>query len=176
MRFNVVKYQDPATKTYPGSPSIVQMHDRGTRIACDPFPGGHTKFTIRYDPLSRFYLTPSNYNPDPAWEALDRNVLSLSASRDLRRWQLCKVLLADDTDLSPSDSMQSIGFQYTDWQFDGEDIIYLVHTAYNGAHNFHDANHITFHILSNFRPCCLWGNGGYLAATQSVQRRGTEQA
>ncbi len=32
-----------------------------------------------------------------------------------------------------------------------EDIIYLVRTAYKGAHNFHDANRITFHRLRAFR-------------------------
>jgi hypothetical protein len=49
------------------------------------------------------------------------------------------------------DSAQLTGFQYVDWQFDGEDLLYLVRTAYDGAHNYHDANRITFHRLSSFR-------------------------
>jgi hypothetical protein len=32
-----------------------------------------------------------------------------------------------------------------DWQFDGNEIIAATRTALNGAHNFHDANHLTFH-------------------------------
>jgi hypothetical protein len=37
-----------------------------------------------------------------------------------------------------------------DWQFDGADIIYLVRTAYRGAHNHHDSNRITFHRLADY--------------------------
>ena len=44
-----------------------------------------------------------------------------------------------------------MGFQYVDWQFDGDDLIYLVRTAYDGAHNYHDSNRITFHRLADFR-------------------------
>ena len=48
-------------------------------------------------------------------------------------------------------SIELTGSQYPDWQFDGEDIICLVRTAYDGAHNFHDSNRITFHRIKNFR-------------------------
>ena len=37
------------------------------------------------------------------------------------------------------------------WQFDGDDLIYLVRTAHRGAHNYHDSNRITFHRLAGFR-------------------------
>lgn len=47
--------------------------------------------------------------------------------------------------------MRGTGFQYVDWQFDGEDLIYVVRVAYDGAHNFHDANRLTFHKLGGFR-------------------------
>ena len=43
------------------------------------------------------------------------------------------------------------GFQYVDWQFDGDDIIYLVRTAYRGAIRYHDSNRIIFRKLPNFR-------------------------
>ena len=49
------------------------------------------------------------------------------------------------------DSMRRTGFQYVDWHFDREDIIYLVRTAYIGAHNFHDANRVTFSRVERFR-------------------------
>ena len=39
------------------------------------------------------------------------------------------------------------GFQYVDWQFDGDDLIYVVRTAYRGARNFHDSNQIMFRRL-----------------------------
>jgi hypothetical protein len=42
-----------------------------------------------------------------------------------------------------------------DWQFDGRHIIFLSRTAFDddfgGAHNYHDANYLTFHRIRNFR-------------------------
>jgi hypothetical protein len=113
-------------------------------------PGGHSKFTIRYDPVSDLYLTLSNGIQDARDPSL-RSVLSLYASRDLRAWQRCATLLEDDSGLSHQDSIRLVGFQYVDWQFDGEEVIYLVRTAYDGAHSFHDSNRITFHRLEHFR-------------------------
>jgi len=47
------------------------------------------------------------------------------------------------------------GFQYVDWQFDGDDLIAACRTAFDddsdGAHNNHDANFLTFHRWKNFR-------------------------
>ena len=137
--------------------AIVTVHDHGRRIAFDPatgfidFPGGMTKFTIRRDPVTGRYLTLSNPNTNPDLGAFQRNVLALCTSADLRNWRVCRELLRDDSNLSETDSRRLTGFQYTDWQFDGDDILYLVRTAYDGAHNFHDSNRITFHRLKGFR-------------------------
>ena len=109
-----------------------------------------SKFTIRRDPVTGAYLTLSNNNTDPAHPS-QRNVLSLHASQDLRHWRHVITLLEDDSGLSPEQSIARIGFQYVDWQFDGDDIIYVVRAAYRGAHNFHDANHIVFARIENFR-------------------------
>jgi len=135
---------------------VVTIHDAGRRIAFDPatgfvrFPGGMTKFTIRRDPATGLYVTLSNNNTDPAWPN-QRNVLSLHASRDLAGWRHVKTLLEDDLPLSHDDSIRLTGFQYVDWHIDGDDLIYLVRTAYDGAHTFHDANRVTFHRLAEFR-------------------------
>ena len=137
--------------------AIVTVHDEGRRIAFDPatgfidFPGGMTKFTIRRDPVTNRYLTLSNPNTDPSLSASQRNRLVLYASRDLRQWQECCILLEDDSGFDEARSRQMTGFQYVDWHFDGDDLLYLVRTAYDGAHNFHDSNRITFHRLADFR-------------------------
>ena len=109
-----------------------------------------SKFTIRRDPVTGAYLTLSNNNTDPAHPS-QRNVLSLHASEDLLHWRHVTTLLEDDSGLSPEQSIARIGFQYVDWQFDGDDIIYVVRAAYRGAHNFHDANHIVFARIEGFR-------------------------
>lgn len=139
---------------------LVRVSEDGLALSFDPanglitLPGGHTKFTIRRDPITGLYFTLSNGSLDPAWPAV-RTVLALYASRDLRDWQRLAVLLQDDTGLPYEASIQAIGFQYADWQFDGEDIIAAVRTAYDGAHNYHDANRITFHVIRDFRKLAL---------------------
>ena len=51
--------------------------------------------------------------------------------------------------------MRYHGFQYPDWQFDGDDIVVASRTAYDegngGAHNFHGADYLTFHRVVDFR-------------------------
>jgi hypothetical protein len=136
--------------------AIVKVEQGGQSVSFDPdhgfinFPGGMTKFTIRREATTGLYLTLSNNNTDPNYPS-QRNVLSLHSSTDLLVWQHVKTLLEDDLGLSHEESVRLTGFQYVDWHFDGEDIIYAVRTAYNGAHNFHDANRITFHKLLAFR-------------------------
>ena len=135
--------------------SVVRILDEGRRVTDKPFdyidlPGGKCKFTIRRDPLTDKYWTLSNpvMNPELHYQ---RNVLALFVSDDLRRWRHVKTLMDDDQGLSEKEAADKIGYQYADWQFDGDDIIYIVRTAWNGAHNFHDANRITFAKVERFR-------------------------
>jgi hypothetical protein len=69
----------------------------------------------------------------------------------LWNWRRVKLLIEDETGLKPEDSIRLTGFQYTDWQFDGDDIIFAVRTAYRGAVTFHDSNRILFGKLKGFR-------------------------
>lgn len=129
--------------------AIVRVHDEGRRVSFDPadgfidLPGGMSKFTIRRDPATGKYLTLVNNNNDSRYPA-QRNILSLHASDDLRRWAHVRTLIEDDLPLAWEESVRLTGFQYVDWQFDGDGIMYVVRTAYDGAHNFHDANRVTF--------------------------------
>ncbi|MBN2296669.1 MAG: DNRLRE domain-containing protein [Pirellulales bacterium] len=113
------------------------------------FPGGGHKFTIRRDPMTGRYLSLVNNNTDPS-EPWQRNVLSLISSADLIDWEIHQTLLVDDHETSWDDSIDLTGFQYVDWQFDGDDIIYLSRTSYDGAHDYHDANRMTFHRIENY--------------------------
>lgn len=114
-------------------------------------PGGSKKFTIRYDESSKKYWTIANDVP-PAYADKNphavRNHLVLMSSDDLKNWQIRQVLLAHpDSDKH--------GFQYADWVFDGNDILFVSRTAFDddkgGANNYHDANYLTFHRIKNFR-------------------------
>lgn len=115
------------------------------------FPGGSKKFTIRYDEKSKRYWTLSNIILPEDKEkrpAGVRNRQALCSSPDLREWTVHQVVL-DHPDV------EKHGFQYVDWLFEGDDIIFLSRTAYNdeygGANNNHDANFLTFHRIGDFR-------------------------
>jgi hypothetical protein len=77
-----------------------------------------------------------------------RNTVALLHSKDLTRWEIRCVLLSHA-------DVRKHGFQYLDWQFDGDDLIAVCRTAWEdatgGARNNHDANFLTFHRWSNFR-------------------------
>ena len=124
------------------------------------FPGGMSTFSIRYDPVTQTH----DYG--------QRNILSLSYSKDLVNWTIgIDHLLYDDTDLEFNDSLRYTGFHYVDWQFDqvssnessciewncngGSDIIYLIRTSYRGANTYHNSNRITYKILKDFRNLYL---------------------
>ena len=77
--------------------------------------------------------------PGPAPEL--RTILGSRGSRRLHpvsyRWRVVTTLMQDDSGLLPEDSVRLTGYQYVDWQFDGDDLIYVVRTASRGARNFH---------------------------------------
>lgn len=115
------------------------------------FPGGSKKFAIRYDEKTDKYWTLVNNIPagyESAYPASVRNYLSLASSEDLHKWKL------HETILSHPDRLKH-GFQYVDWDFDGDDIIFLSRTAYDddfgGAKGYHDANYLTFHRIKNYK-------------------------
>ena len=136
--------------------AVIKVHKDYKHISFDlntgfiSFPGGATKFTIRRDETTGIYWTLSNGNINSSFPTR-RSVLSLYKSHDLICWDHMAILLQDYKGLSAEDAVRLTGFQYADWQFDGEDIIYLVRTAYDGAPNYHDSNRITFHKLRDFR-------------------------
>lgn len=134
--------------------AILELTNRALKLdRFVDFPGGATKFTIRFDPVSKLYWTLSN--PALPGEPLAtsspgsvRNTLALMSSPDLTHWTPRKIVLHH-----PESHFHA--FQYVDWQFDKSDIIVASRTAFDdgmgGAHSFHDANYLTFHRIKNFR-------------------------
>lgn len=112
---------------------------------CIDFPANHSKFQIKYDDVSKKYYSVASRILDSE-NASSRNLLSLLISDDCVNWSVREDLLD-----FRNDDPQKTGFQYVDFMFDGDDIIYLCRTAMNEAHNFHDANYSTFHRIENFR-------------------------
>ncbi|GJM33593.1 MAG: hypothetical protein DHS20C18_25940 [Saprospiraceae bacterium] len=141
-----------------GKACIIKVSEYGETVTFDPengfidFPGGCKKFTIRYDGVSKRYWSLTNYIPEEFKghnPERTRNTLALISSSDLRNWVVNKIVLQHP-------DVAHTGFQYADWQFEGNDIITLIRTAYpepdgTKAHNCHDANYITFFRVENFR-------------------------
>ena len=112
--------------------------------------GANCRTHVLRDPVGGKYWAIGNLVTNPATPRM-RSVMALSVSDDGYGWRVAKILL-DYSHLS-TDSVQTdkIGFQYTSFIFDGDDILYLSRTAFNGAHSFHDANCQTFGTVKDFR-------------------------
>ncbi|MNK17126.1 hypothetical protein D3C87_353100 [compost metagenome] len=144
--------------------AVISISDDGKRVYFENkpseyvwFPGAETKFTIRYDSLSRTYFTAVNkithfdkksiesYNGN--WH--QRNVLALYSSKDLKNWEERYHIVKWNTG-TQLNTWDVFGFQYADWQFEGNDIILVSRSSWYGA-RYHDANLMTFHRIKNFR-------------------------
>ncbi|KVC45508.1 sialidase family protein [Burkholderia diffusa] len=141
----------------PERAAIVTVNANGTMARFDvpagfvDMPGGGKKFTIRFDPRTKLYWSLSNV-VTPLYRGNNyeraRNVVALISSPDLVHWTLGRTVLSHP-------DWNRHGFQYVDWQFDGNDIVAVARTSFDdpegGAHSQHDANFVTFHRIARFR-------------------------
>ena len=108
------------------------------------FPANLSKFMIKKDNASgRYYSVATRRIDEPQTR---RNLLSLMASYDLKSWTVVCDLI-DKRNEDPD----KIGFQYVDFEIEGDDIIYLCRTAINCANSYHNSNYHTFHRIKDFR-------------------------
>lgn len=122
-------------------------------------PGAEKKFAASYDPVSqKFYVLSNPVLPAHesgsgfTWQLI-RNTGALISSRDLYHWDVEQLFLY-------SGNINYEGFQYFNFDYDGDDMIVASRTAFDitgesGVNNKpprgHDSNMITFHKISNFR-------------------------
>ncbi len=109
------------------------------------FPANHSKFMIKKDEKTGLYYTLASRILSPELN-VSRNLLSLMASEDMAEWKVVSDII-DRRDEDP----EYTGFQYVDFEIEGDDIIALIRTAINNPHNYHDANYSTFYRIKNFR-------------------------
>lgn len=141
----------------PEKAAWVNISKDGNEANFDPatgffdFPGGCKKFVVKYDNVSKHYWTLANEVPlkfQGSNPAMTRNTLVLMRSNDLRQWETRRQLMQ-------APDIKKHGFQYVDWQFEGDDIIAVVRTAFDddfdGAHNQHDSNYVLFTRVKGFR-------------------------
>ena len=114
------------------------------------FPGGMTKFNIRYDESTGKYIALANPNIHRDYP-LQRICLSMLVSDDLYNWEIAETLLVPNWLENLETLIQKNSFQYPDFVFDGEDILYVVRESAPGAADYHNANCITFYRLKNYK-------------------------
>jgi hypothetical protein len=125
------------------------------------FPGSQSKFTIRFDPVSkRYWSLVQKITAPHAGEkgkeyvaTFQRNVLTLTSSADLVNWEEKSIILRW-REGQPTSNREKVGFQYVDWQIEGDDLLAVVRTAWNGQ-NYHNSNYVTFHRIKNFRSLTM---------------------
>ena len=140
----------------------IEIAADGSSASFDPargffrFPGSQSKFTIRFDPTSHLYWSlvnkitnPYSGYPPTISPELQRNVLVLTSSPDLRHWDEHYIALRWHEGL-PFSTKDRVAFQYVDWQFDGDDLVAVSRTSWNGQ-SYHNANFLTFHRVPHFR-------------------------
>ena len=132
------EYFSGETKFAINKAAFLRIEDEGRKLVNDPgrsfvdLPGGMSKFTIRRDDIGgRYWVLANDMSTGPP--RVHRNILSLFSSEDLSSWTRHRALMEDRHEKTPEESARKTGFQYADWQFDGDDIIYMVRTAYDGA-------------------------------------------
>ena len=159
--YNIIRTNSTVTSRYATRIRVIDEHT----IEYDPvkdnilMPGGGKKFTIRYDAETKLYWTITNpdfeedvYHNGIYWEGMShslmRNRMVLLYSTDLVNWVEAKDIIYHRDPFFH-------GFQYTDWTFDGEDIIAVVRTACPEERGLpvrqHDANMLMFVKINNFR-------------------------
>ncbi len=120
-----------------------------------PFPGGHLKFHILYDDVSKRFWLASNQStdsmtrpgrlPERRYSLPDneRHRLVLHFSRNCMDW--CFAGVIDMTD----DPRQSRS--YPTMAIDGDDLLVLARSGDEKAKNAHDGNILTLHRIRDFR-------------------------
>lgn len=127
----------------------------GKRILYVPCPGGHLKFHILYDSVSKLYWLASNQSTDSMTHPKhlpesryglpdnERHRLVLHFSKNCIDW--CFAGLIDKT----GDPKQARS--YPAMAFDGQDLLVLSRSGDKRAANAHDGNLLLLHRIKDFR-------------------------
>ena len=150
--YNILRYQTNGCIPNYGK-AIILHYDKEKPSACPQFykvidfEGNLSKFTVQYDEGTKKYY--SLVNRVISANLSQRNCLSLIASDNAEEWGIKREILNYQDNGWPEDYTKA-AFQYVDFLFDKDDIIFASRTALNGAFSYHNANYITFHRIYEF--------------------------
>lgn len=133
------------------SPDGTQLNELGAVT----WPRGVSinKFYILWDEPSQRYLMVGNPETEDKFSGLahHRNVLSLYESPDLTDWQFVTNLVLDDQRQTWEQSVRTTAFSQPTIQVDGDDLLLVSRTGYQGSNTNHNTNQMTFHRFPDFR-------------------------
>lgn len=116
-------------------------------------PGGHVFFKVLIDPVTDNYLSITTRNTlgnSSVTQYNQRTILSMIQSEDLSTWTQVADIVREpqfDTDYKA----YTAGWQYSDWLFDGDDIIGIIRVGeHDIAINHHQASAIYFYRIKDY--------------------------
>lgn len=127
---------------------VVGYNGDGSASLID-FPSTANKFTCRYDEKTGKYIALTCPQMDVNCY-YQRNYAALCVSDDLIHWELKEILLCDREICNDTVSVAQHAFQYIDWIFDGDDILFVVRESAEDAANFHDSNYLTLYRIAEY--------------------------
>lgn len=148
--YNVMRYDMGRIEPKYGKAIIYRVNTENPEAPLEyertmDFPANNSKFEIVRDEKTGLYFTVATRIIDRE-HAFARNLLSLMVSEDMVIWRTVRDIY-DKLDCDKA----TTGFQYVDFFIEGDDILLLCRTAWNGAHSFHDSNFSVFDRIKNFR-------------------------
>lgn len=135
--------------------TMLETVPSGKIAAFVPCPGGHMKFHIMYDDVTRLFWLLSTQATDSMTRAErlpadrynlpnnERQRLQLHFSRNCIDWCFAGLVAAGD---SPNQSRH-----YASMVMDGDDLLIASRSGDDRAANAHNGNLITFHTIADFR-------------------------
>ena len=135
--------------------TLLETVPSGRKVVFIPCPGGHLKFHLLYDAITRLFwllssqptdsMTRAERLPDDRYNLPynERNRLQLHFSRNGVDWCFAGLVCAGKT---PRESRH-----YASMAFDGDDLLILSRSGDEHALTAHNGNRITFHVVRNFR-------------------------
>lgn len=147
-------YRIDATPTW-GHAAIFRLSKDGKTLSliesCGSiidFPSNQSKFMIKRDPKTGMYVTFTSL--PTADFTHQRNVLGLVVSDDLFHWKVIDVLLVDRQMMNTQLSVYSHAFQYVDFVFDGDDILFIVRESAGDTCTYHDGTFVTIYTIYDY--------------------------
>lgn len=113
-------------------------------------PTTRSRFTCRRDPKSGRYVALTSVPNTVTCDHMNRTVSAVVVSDDLKHWELKDYLIIERDLMNARHAAAMHGFQYIDFVFAEEDILFVIRESRGESNMWHDGNHISYYRLKNY--------------------------